>query len=79
MEQVNPILQMLSSRDQIRNLIALSKCKNPQQIVNFILQKNPVLQQSLSQGISPKDAFYELASRKGIDPNQILKLLKEDK
>ena len=53
--------------------------RNPQQLLNNMLQQNPQMKQTLdminNSGKSPKDLFYEMAKQKGVDPNQILSML----
>ncbi len=58
----------------------LKNSKNPQQLLMNMAQQNPKTKQVLdminSSGKSPKDLFYAMAKQKGIDPNQILNMLK---
>lgn len=53
---------------------------NPQQMLQSVAQSNPQVQQVLSMvqmsNMSPKDLFYQMAQQKGVDPNQILNMLK---
>lgn len=55
----------------------LKTISNPQQAINQALQNNPQIQQliQLSNG-NPEQAFYTLAKQRGIDPNDILNMLK---
>ena len=79
---MNPILSQMNAQtintQQVKqawnNLKALS---NPQQVINQALQNNPQIQQllQLSNG-NPEQAFYALAKQKGVNPNDILNLLK---
>lgn len=54
-------------------LIAKKQGKNPQMIMNTMLQSNPQMQQSLNQlknmanGRNPKDFILQMAKQNGID------------
>lgn len=65
---MNPILQMLN------------KNNNPMSILNNMSMQNPQMQQVINlvnqNGGNPKEVFYAMAKQKGIDPNQILNMLK---
>ena len=49
-------------------------------MLNLMAQKNPALRQAMDyvgkSGGDPKKAFYELAKQKGVNPDEILKMLK---
>lgn len=53
---------------------------NPETALKTIIESNPQLQQTLQTarqyGEDPKSAFYNLAKAKGINPENILRLLK---
>ena len=83
----NPILEMLNAKPpiqsnnsitQIVNLVRNSK--NPQQMLQSVAKNNPQLQQIMnlvqSSNMSPRDLFYKMAQQKGVDPNQIINMLK---
>lgn len=87
----NPIINQLSSAganqtsggpfDRMKNLIGIFKnSKNPQEMVTNMLLQNPEAQEYLKQssqnGGTYKDAFFAAAKAKGIDPNQIINMLK---
>ena len=63
----NPILEMLDRRNQ--------QITNPQQS----LASNPAYQNAVSyvnqHGGDPKTAFYNLCQERGVNPNEILKLI----
>ena len=66
---------------QIKQMANLVKnVNNPQQLLTNLVSQNPQMKQVLdmiqSSGKSPRDLFYEMANQKGVDPNQILNLLK---
>jgi hypothetical protein len=46
---------------------------NPQMIANNILQKNPQFARAL-QGQNPKDLAMQEMQRRGIDPNQVMRM-----
>ena len=79
----NSLYQQLNPAQNNSHLINAFKMmrnsKNPQQLLNNMLQQNPQMKQTLdminSSGKSPKDLFYELAKQKGVDPNSILSML----
>ena len=65
----------------IKNAMNMARTvQNPQLMMNQMLQKNPMysqLQQIIQQnGGDPKQAFYNLCSQMGVDPDQILSQLK---
>lgn len=65
----------------IKNMMNLIRSAgNPQQMLQSVAQSNPQVQQVLSMvqssRMSPKDLFYQMAQQKGVDPDQILNMLK---
>ena len=54
--------------------------QNPQLLINQMMMNNPQLKQVMDivnkSGGDPKKAFYTLAEQKGVDPNEILNMLK---
>ena len=73
--QSNPMLQNIK---QMMGMINASQ--NPQLVMNQLLSGNPHLKQVMDTvnqlGGDPKTAFYKLAEQKGVDPNEILNMLK---
>lgn len=71
MNQIQPIKQAMQM---------VQNAGNPQMMMNQIMQNNPMysqVQQIIQQnGGDPKQAFYNLCSQMGVDPNQILNSLK---
>lgn len=53
---------------------------NPQAMMNQMLTGNPQFKQVMdlinASGGDPKKAFYALAEQKGVDPNDILSMMK---
>ena len=78
----NPVLERLSGlNNPIRNMINMFKAaRDPQSLVNNMLSQNPeaqqMLQQTLQNGGTYKDAFMMAAKAKGVDPNEIISMLK---
>lgn len=83
----NPMLQALRSQpvnnnlSQIKNMMNMIRSAgNPQLMLQQMAQNNPQLRQVMNlinqSGGDPKAAFYKLAQEKGIDPQQILDMLK---
>ena len=66
---------------QIKQVISMVKASgNPQAMLNQLIQTNPNLRQVTEiiqqYGGDANKAFYALAEQKGIDPKEILDLLK---
>lgn len=78
----NPVLERLRGlNNPIRNMINMFKAsRDPQSLVNNMLSQNPeaqqMLQQTLQNGGTYKDAFMMAAKAKGVDPNEIISMLK---
>ena len=80
---VNPILQKMNINNiqQIKQMMNMFKgANNPQQLLQNMAMNNPQLKMVLNyinqNGGNPKDAFYKMAQEKGIDPEEIIKMLK---
>lgn len=82
----NPILQAANQRSlpnlgQIKNMMNLVKnAGNPTAMLQEMVQNNPQMRQVFDivnqSGGDPKQAFYKLAEQKGIDPEQVLQMLR---
>ena len=79
------ILQQLAMANpmtgQIKQMMSmLQSAQNPQAMLNQMMQNNPQMQQAMKlinqYGGDAKKAFYSLAQERGIDPQEILKMLK---
>ena len=71
----------LSIPPQVRQMISLVKSSgNPQAILNQLVQTNPNMKQVMEivqqYGGDANKAFYDLAEKNGINPQEILDLLK---
>lgn len=82
---MNPIMELLNSQSSGQNSIfnvinTIRRAKNPQDMFNSMLQTSPQIQQVMSyinsQGGDAKQAFYNLAQQRGVDPQSILDQLK---
>ena len=55
---------------------------NPQMIIQNLMYQNPQVRQIMENinqyGGDPKTAFYRLAQQRGIDPNQIIGMIKQN-
>ena len=66
---------MLSQAKQMVQMVKSSG--NPQAMVNQMISKNPQVNQIIQQyGGDPKTAFYKYAEANGVDPNEILQMMK---
>ena len=71
----NPMMQ------SVRQMIGMvNNAQNPQAMLNQLLMTNPQMKQiadiANSYGGDYKKAFYAIAEQKGIDPNEILDMVK---
>lgn len=62
------MMQMLSGNNNSQAMLQMLAAQNPQlrQVLDYVQQS----------GGDPKEAFYKLAQEKGVDPNQIINMLK---
>ena len=58
----------------------MKSMQNPQAMINQLSQNNPQVKEVMNliqnSGKSPKDLFYQMAQEKGVDPEEILKMLR---
>lgn len=80
---INPIMQQLRkpALNNVRQMVNMVKsARNPQAMLNQLMQNNPNYKQVTElinqNGGDPKRAFYALAQQQGIDPNEILDMLR---
>lgn len=87
MKTQNPMLQALRNSPVNNNLSQIKQMMNmvrsagnPQAMLQSIAQNNPQMKQVMDivgqSGGDPKAAFYRMAEEKGVDPEQILSMLK---
>jgi len=79
--QLNAGASLPNNIQQIKNMMNMVKgAQNPQMMLQNMINQNPQMQQIMNlvkqSGGDPKTAFYNLAKQKGIDPNQILNMLR---
>ena len=70
-----------NNNNNIKQLIGLFKnSNNPQQLFFHLMQNNPRIKNIYSMlqnsNKSPKELFYSLAQQKGINPEDVLQMLK---
>ena len=80
-QQLSPQQQNNAISPQMTQMANMMKsANNPQQLLMTMAQNNPKTKQVLDfinkSNQSPKDLFYSMAKQKGVDPNQIINLLK---
>ena len=77
---MNPIIQTLGQNriSQARQMAQMFKStSNPNVLINQMMNNNPQIRQIIQQyGGDPKTAFYGYAEANGIDPNDVLNMLK---
>lgn len=66
---------------QVRQMMGMVKAaQNPQAMLQQIAQNNPKMKQAMDlvqqYGGDPNRAFHEVARQMGIDPNEIINMLK---
>ena len=71
----------LLSNNNVKQMANMMKMySNPQMMLNQLAQNNPQAKELVNllqnSGKSPKDLFYQMAQEKGVDPNEILNMLK---
>ena len=76
--QLNAGTSLPNNMQQIRNMVNMFRnSNNPQALVQNMLQNNPQVRNIIQQsGGDPKTAFYNLAKQKGINPDEILNMLR---
>ena len=79
------ILQQLARSNpmmgQIKQMMGMIKSSgNPQMMLNQMMMNNPRMKEVMDivqqYGGDPMKAFYAIAEQKGVDPNDILNMLK---
>lgn len=64
--------------NKLKNMLNMIKSGgNPQAMVESMAANNPQIQQAIQQaGGDPKKAFYNMAQQMGVDPQEVLKMMK---
>ena len=71
----------MGNMGQIKNMMNMVKAaQNPQAMMQMMAQQNPKMQQAMNfiqqNGGNAKSAFYKLAEQQGINPDDVLNMLK---
>ena len=73
--KANPMMQRVK---QMMGMV--NSAQNPQLMLNQLMMNNPQMKQVMdviqASGGDPQKAFYALAEQKGVDPQEILNMLK---
>lgn len=84
----NPMLQVLKNTAPVNNNLnqikqmmnMVQSSRNPQMMLQSIAQSNPQMKQVMDivnkSGGNPRAAFYKMAKEKGVDPEQVLSMLR---
>lgn len=80
----NPLMQLAKASPmmgQIKQMMGLLRtAQNPNAMLNQMVMNNPQIKQVMDivqqYGGDPMRAFYAVAEQKGVDPNEILNMLR---
>ena len=76
-QQLNKNQNPLSQNNITNAFRKLKSMGNPNTVAQMMLQKNPQLKQLIDNaGGDPKRAFYNLAQQQGVNPNDVLNMMK---
>ena len=70
---------MIQGIQQIKFMMKqMQTLQNPNIAIQQMAQSNPQIQQvmQMCQGQNPKDIFYSMCKQRGVDPNEIINMLK---
>ena len=84
---MNPMLSALNQNRMVQNLQPIKNMMNmlrgagnPSMMLQQMMSQNPQMQQAIQyvnqNGGNAKQAFYKLAEQKGVNPDEILNMLK---
>lgn len=79
---MSTVMQFLKSPSPMMNNIKqmmqfVKSANNPQEALTQLANTNPQVRQALEiAGSNPKEAFYALAKQRGINPDDVLNMLK---
>jgi len=83
---MNSLYQQMNTKNLLSNgnvqqmANMMKTMRNPQATLNQLSQSNPQVKELMtmlqSSGKSPKEMFYQMAQEKGVDPEEILKMLR---
>lgn len=80
LNQSRGLSQQTSNLSQIKNMMNMLKtANNPQAMLQMMIQRNPQLKNIMDyinqHGGNPEQAFYAMAKEKGVDPNEVIRML----
>ena len=76
-QQLNPQKSNLFPNNIKQAIKMIKSMGNPQAMVQNMLSQNPQVQDVINQaGGDARKAFYTMAQQKGVDPNEILNMMK---
>lgn len=75
------LLQNSPAMTSIKNMVSMIRgAQNPQTMLNQMMTSNPNAKQVMDlinqAGGDPRKAFYQLAKQKGVNPDDIMNMLK---
>ena len=70
---MNPILNKMSQNNALNMMNMVRSSGNPNAMLNQLAQSNPQLKQAMDFA---RQAFYQMARQRGIDPEVILSQLR---
>ena len=75
------LLQSSPAMTNIKNMVSMIRgAQNPQAMLNQMMTSNPNAKQVMDlinqAGGDPRKAFYQLAEQKGVNPDDIMNMLK---
>ena len=70
MPQMNRLSQMQNMVNTIRG------AQNPQALLQNMVQNNPQINEAIKKYGDPQTAFYKIAEERGINPDDVLNMLK---
>ena len=83
---MNSLYQQMNTKNLLSNgnvqqmANMMKSMRNPQAMLNQLSQNNPQVKQLMtmiqSSGKSPKDLFYQVAQEKGVDPEEVLRMIR---
>lgn len=72
-------IQGAPQMQHLKNIVQmLNSAKNPEAVLQQISQKNPAVKQvmNMCRGKNPQQVFYEICQQKGVNPQEIINMLK---
>lgn len=71
----------MQSLTPIKNMMSMIKSAgNPQMMIQQMISQNPQIKQAMDyvnqNGGNAKDAFYKLANESGVNPDEVINMLK---